>query len=672
MRALPAPVERLEVGHVRAARDVLDGLVVDGQHGRSRKRTAVRPGQLQLHRGLRAGPVCRLRRLDGDIDDPRRRRHGDLAYLVMDLAIGDGQRLDEEVGHVAGDDADLLDRALAPHVDDLRRHVDSIDRPDEQQDRGIDPVRVDLEPERLAGLVLLPLGDDLDVAEAEARAVETRTRHGEQVAALLGVSAAVVDRRGEPVLARLGGLDLLMGLAVGVERDLPGLDGRLDRTALGVVHDLQQPQRPLAGDRLAVERLGAEARLDRVAGAVVAAVDPCVDGERPAGDEDLTVADDRPPRAVGDLGGDLVAMVGVGMRGEGRRGVDGDGDRPIGPDRHVGLGDDLRRPLLMPPPHGDRPAHAPARPARVPGEIRGEPPVARPEEPVPAVGRIPAGIGRRPGHLVMDLRLGDRPAEVVAGFDRGRDRLAQPRRGLGRLDLHLELGLLVLLDAERAGARDIADGDGIAPQRRVGGELERAVEAAEGVGHEPVRVDLVPLGIVDLQVERPAGELGGVGLVVLRAGDPDLELDRPAGAVDRPVGDGEGGRRPTIGLAPVRIPDIRESVEGEAAVGRPGRHDPLIGGLARRDGRQPHLRLAVAVGRQRHAPGVDAELVPTLDAEPAPAEPLDPGARDGPAVPGVGDELVDPARRRLLDDGGVVHPDDDPAVVPACHRAVSR
>ena len=44
VRPLPLPEELLDVRDVRAARDVLDGLVVDGQHGRAR-RTACRRGR---------------------------------------------------------------------------------------------------------------------------------------------------------------------------------------------------------------------------------------------------------------------------------------------------------------------------------------------------------------------------------------------------------------------------------------------------------------------------------------------------------------------------------------------------------------------------------------------------------------------------------------------------
>ena len=92
-----------------------------------------------------------------------------------------------------------------------------------------------------------------------------------------------------------------------------------------------------------VERLGPDARLDRVAGAVVAAVDPGEDLERLAGDQHLARADDRPPRLVGDLGRDRVLVVLVAVELLGQRRVDLDGQRAVGPDRHLGLGHDLGR-----------------------------------------------------------------------------------------------------------------------------------------------------------------------------------------------------------------------------------------------------------------------------------------------------------------------------------------
>ncbi len=148
-------------------------------------------------------------------------------------------------------------------------------------------------------------------------------------------------------------------------------------------------------------------------------------------------------------------------------------------------------------------------------------------------------------------------AEVVVRLDGRRDLLAEHHRGRRGLDVHLELGLLVLLDAERAAA-PVGDEDLVDPQRRVGGQLERAVEAAEGVGLEILGEDLLPLGIVDLDGEGLAGEIRGVGLVVAGVRDPELELDRPAGAIDRPVGDRVDLHLVIGGVVPAGAPDVEK------------------------------------------------------------------------------------------------------------------
>ena len=121
--------------------------------------------------------------------------------------------------------------------------------------------------------------------------------------------------------------------------------------------------------------------------------------------------------------------------------------------------------------------------------------------------------------LYLTLASDDGRAEVVLRLDRGRDLLAQHHRLRRGLDVHLELGLLVLLDPERAAAH-VRDDDLVDPERRVRGQLELAVEAAERVGREVLGEDLLALGILDLDGERLAGEVGGVRLVVPGAGRP--------------------------------------------------------------------------------------------------------------------------------------------------------
>ena len=169
----------------------------------------------------------------------------------------------------------------------------------------------------------------------------------------------------QAILARLGGLDLNLGQAFVVGVELPGSDFGLDRLALLlVVGDLQQPQLAVAFDRLAVEPAGGEAGVDRVADAVVAAVDPGEDLERLAGDEHVARADDRAARLIDDFGRDRVAVVLVGVQLLGERRVDLDFDRAVGADRHFALGDDFRRRRLAPAPPRRRPHGSPTRASR--------------------------------------------------------------------------------------------------------------------------------------------------------------------------------------------------------------------------------------------------------------------------------------------------------------------
>ena len=142
---------------------------------------------------------------------------------------------------------------------------------------------------------------------------------------------------GQPILARLARGQLLLGLALGVGVEFPGLHGRFDRLAF-LVGNLQERQLAAALDRLAVEPAGGQAGVDRIADAVIAAIDPGVDRERLAGDQHAARADDRPPRGVDHFGRDRVAvvLVAVDRLGDGR--VDFDLHRAVGADLHFPLG----------------------------------------------------------------------------------------------------------------------------------------------------------------------------------------------------------------------------------------------------------------------------------------------------------------------------------------------
>ena len=84
------------------------------------------------------------------------------------------------------------------------------------------------------GLVFLLVGDDLQVVEPEAGAVEALAGDGEQVAAFDRVALAVVDLGREPILAAWAAL---IACFAWPSASSPGplLDGRLDGLAVGVV-----------------------------------------------------------------------------------------------------------------------------------------------------------------------------------------------------------------------------------------------------------------------------------------------------------------------------------------------------------------------------------------------------------------------------------------------------
>ena len=167
------------------------------------------------------------------------------------------------------------------------------------------------------------------------------------------------------------------------------------------------------------------------------------------------------------------------------RRVDLDGDGAVLSDFGFAFDDDFGRLGIATPPDRIRPSTAPRTPAGIPGVVAGEPPVASAVEPIPTRGRIPSAAVIGPQDFVFDLGLRDCSAEVVVGFDRRRDLVAECDWFLRSLDLHLEFGLLVLLNAERAAA--VTGGDEMPhSQRSVFRQLVITGEAAKRIGiHRP-------------------------------------------------------------------------------------------------------------------------------------------------------------------------------------------
>ena len=170
--------------------------------------------------------------------------------------------------------------------------------------------------------------------------------------------------------------------------------------------------------------------------------------------------------------------------------------------------------------------------------------------------------------LYLTLASATGEAEVVLRLDRRRHLFAEHYRLRRGVDVHLELGLLVLLDPERAAAV-VVDHDLVNAQSRVGGQLERPVKTAEAVGLEFLGQHLLALGIVDLDGEGLVGEVRGVGLVVAGVGHPELELHRLTGAIDGAVGD-----RVNLDLVVSRVLVSRHQTWVKPKMGKPACRGP--------------------------------------------------------------------------------------------------
>src|SRR5436190_3625016 len=298
----PFPKEVLDIRDVGATRDVLDRFVVDGEHRRADVVLAIHVGQVHLHLGLLPRLVFFGGREDFDIQDPLFRRNDELLRFRIDLSAADGHGLHEEVGHVLFDDRDLFNRALPFQPQELGSEIDAVGRTDEEQDGAVRPIRIELQTDFLTRVVFPLVGNQLDVVEAEICSVEALANDGEEVAPFNDMLLAVGELVGEAILPLLRRLDLLLRLSFFARVQIPLLNRRFDRLAVLVVADLEKRERALSLYGFVVEGLGLEARLNYVADAVIASVNPRENLEWLAGDENFARADDRPARFIADLG----------------------------------------------------------------------------------------------------------------------------------------------------------------------------------------------------------------------------------------------------------------------------------------------------------------------------------------------------------------------------------
>ena len=207
-------------------------------------------------------------------------------------------------------------------------------------------------------------------------------------------------------------------------------------------------------------------------------------------------------------------------------------------------------------------------------------------------------------------------------------------------------------------------------QRGVGGQFELAVDAAVVVGRERLGVDLLALGVVDLDLERLMGELRAASVVVLGLANPELELHRLLGPIDGPIGDDEDLHLLVLLVVAGRRARRRGSRDRPAGR-RPWWRWPAIGtGRAsrrRRTAKPGRLRRCSRRSLRLRSRTLSRGVRQAADGASAVAEELDVRLGHRLAGHGVGDEVQRLVVHRLLDDGRVGHPEDDLARVAVVH-----
>ena len=203
----------------------------------------------------------------------------------------------------------------------------------------------------------------------------------------------------------------------------------------------------------------------------------------------------------------------------------------------------------------------PISPAGIPETLGKTPPVARSIKPIPRHGREPAIVKEVALHLDLHLSLRNGCAVVILGLHAHLKLFAQGHRRLGRLDHHLELGLLVFLDTESdMGHRHLpAHDDVVVAEGRVFSQLELEFHAAKLIGLESAEfLDRLVSGVLDLDVGRFAGVGGKLPEVVTGLSGPQLHVNLLAGPIHGTVSDPQRSAIDVLGViliggAPVQM-----------------------------------------------------------------------------------------------------------------------
>ena len=126
--ATPLPEEGLDFRHIRPARDVFHGLVVNCDDSGANERFSRDVRQLDFHGSLFAREILGLGRRDVHIENPFFRWDDDFLDFAKQLAVIHGDGFDEEVRHVFSSHINGNDCALAIEPEESWRLINPVGR----------------------------------------------------------------------------------------------------------------------------------------------------------------------------------------------------------------------------------------------------------------------------------------------------------------------------------------------------------------------------------------------------------------------------------------------------------------------------------------------------------------------------------------------------------------
>ena len=115
----PLPEKAADFRNIGAPGDILQGTIIDGHHGGSLKRFTAVIGKFYFKSGFFARPVSLFCRFDVDLEHPFFRRHDNFTGFGVDLALIDGNGLDEKIGHIFLGDLNFCNRTFAGHLNNF-------------------------------------------------------------------------------------------------------------------------------------------------------------------------------------------------------------------------------------------------------------------------------------------------------------------------------------------------------------------------------------------------------------------------------------------------------------------------------------------------------------------------------------------------------------------------